>query len=60
MGAAIGGGEAGKAEKASEHSHLIQCGPICPRVRARDGGRLLSMVQKSGTFLNLVLGETGT
>lgn len=34
-GAAAGGGEAGKAKNASEHSHLVQCGPLFP---GRGGG----------------------
>lgn len=30
-GAAAGGGEAGTAQNAREHSHLVQCGPLFPR-----------------------------
>lgn len=51
-GAAAGGGEAGKAENASEHSHLVQCGPLFPRgVGDGVGGAFLPVYRNQRTVL---------
>lgn len=61
-GAAAGGGEAGKAEKASEHSHLIQC-VLCSQGQGmRPGVTSFPLSSNLELFLkkSLVLGEAGT
>lgn len=54
VGAAAGGGEAGKAKNASEHSHLVQCGPLFP---GRSGGmgwkRPFTSIRNPGNVLGL-------
>lgn len=57
-GAAAGGGEAGREKNASEHSHLVQCGPLFP---GRGGGmgreRLFTRIRHPGNVLGLRYGR---
>lgn len=59
-GAAAGGGEAGKAKKASEHSHLVQCGPLFPgRVGGWDASAFSLVYGTPETCWGSGMGETG-